>query len=65
MYFDSLQAVLAMEGHGVYVWAAYLVGIAVIAMAVIIPMRRSKVLLLQLSAEHKRAQFDNSDRGGN
>ena len=64
MYFDSLQAVLEMDGHGIYVWAAYLVGIAVIAMAVIIPMRRRKALLLQLSAEQKRAQFDNRDRGG-
>ena len=64
MYFDSLQAVLEMDGHGIYVWAAYLVGIAVIAMAVIIPMRRRKALLLQLSAEHKRAQFDHRDRGG-
>lgn len=64
MYFDSLQAALEMDGHGAYVWAAYLVGIAVIAIALIVPMRRRKALLLQLSAEQKRNQVDNRARGG-
>lgn len=65
MYFDSLQAVLEMDGHGAYVWAAYLVGIVVIAIALIVPMRRRKALLLQLSAEQKRTQVDDLARGDN
>jgi len=63
MYFDSLQALLVMEGHGVYVWTAYAVSIAVIAVALIVPMRRRKTFLLQLSAERKRAQPGNTTRG--
>lgn len=63
MYFDSLQALLVMDGHGAYVWTAYAVSIAVIAVALIAPMRRRKAFLLQLSAERKRAQPGNSTRG--
>jgi heme exporter protein D len=59
MYFDSLQALLEMDGHGAYVWGAYIVSIAVIALALILPMRRRKTFLLQLSAERKRAQPGN------
>lgn len=64
MYFDSLQALLEMDGHGAYVWSAYLLSIAVIAIALIVPVRRRKALLLQLSAELKRAQVDNRTTGG-
>lgn len=56
MYFDDLEAVLTMGGHGSYVWAAYLVTLAVIALALIIPVRRRKRFLLQLAAELKRTQ---------
>jgi heme exporter protein D len=62
MYFDSLQALLVMDGHGAYVWTAYIVSIAVIAVALIMPMRRRKAFLLQLSAERKRAQPGNTTR---
>lgn len=56
MYFDSLPALLTMEGHGVYVWTAYLVSTAVVAALLIAPLRRRKRLLRQLARELKRAQ---------
>ena len=56
MYFDSLQSVLFMDGHGVYVWAAYLVTLLVIVAVLSVPVRRSKRLLGQLAAETRRAQ---------
>lgn len=65
MYFDSLQALLVMDGHGAYVWTAYAVSIAVIAVALLVPMRRRKTFLLQLSAERKRAQPGNAAGGSN
>jgi heme exporter protein D len=63
MYFDSFQALLVMDGHGAYVWTAYAVSIAVIAVALIVPVRRRKAFLLQLSAELKRAQPGETTRG--
>ena len=56
MYFDSLQSVLFMEGHGIYVWAAYLVTLLVIIAVLSIPVRRRKRLLGQLAAEARRAK---------
>jgi heme exporter protein D len=56
MYFDSLNAVLTMGGHGAYVWSVYLLTAIVIAGALIVPVRRSKRVLRQLAAEQKRTQ---------
>jgi len=56
MYFDSLQALLHMEGHGIYVWMAYLVTVAVITVVLIVPLRSRRQFLLQLAAEARRAQ---------
>jgi heme exporter protein D len=56
MYFEDLHGLVTMEGHGVYVWTAYLVTIVVIAAALIGPLLRRKRLLKQLAAELKRTQ---------
>ena len=37
MYFDSLEALLAMEGHGPYVWAAYGITLLVLALVLSAP----------------------------
>jgi heme exporter protein D len=56
MYFDSLQALLTMDGHGGYVWAAYLIAAAVILGILVTPIRRRKRILMQLAGELKRSQ---------
>ncbi|MDE0952833.1 MAG: heme exporter protein CcmD [Halioglobus sp.] len=56
MYFDSLHALLTMDGHGVYVWVVYLVALAIIALLVVAPVRRRKQVLQQLVAELNRVQ---------
>jgi heme exporter protein D len=56
MYFDNLHALLTMEGHGFYVWSAYLVTIIVIAIALITPVRRRKRFLQHLAVELKRSE---------
>jgi len=55
MYFDNFHALLLMDGHGVYVWTAYLVTVLVIVAMLAVPARRRRRLLLQLAAEQKRA----------
>jgi len=55
MYFDSLQALLAMDGHGAFVWSAYLVAAVVVALLVVIPGRRRRRILRELEGELKRA----------
>ena len=56
MYFDSFQALLTMNGHGIYVWPAYLITIVVIMAVLIAPVRRRNRLLGQLAAELRRAK---------
>lgn len=65
MYFDSFQALLTMNGHGIYVWPAYLVTIVVITALLIAPTRRRSRVLRQLAGELKRAQsaFDSGAKG--
>ncbi len=55
MYFHSLQAMLAMDGHGAFVWSAYLVAAIVVALMVVVPGRRQRRILRELGGELKRA----------
>jgi heme exporter protein D len=54
MYFDSLSAVLTMDGHGAYVWSAYAISLLVLALLVRAPLRRQRSFLRQLAGEQKR-----------
>jgi heme exporter protein D len=56
MYFDSVGAMLAMDGHGVYVWSAYFIAIAVVVALLLAPGRRRRKFLRNLSGELKRQQ---------
>ena len=55
MYFDSLQALLEMDGHGMFVWPAYLVTVLVVTWILVAPLRRRQRLLRQLSGDMRRA----------
>ena len=54
MYFDSISAALAMDGHGVFVWSAYLITTIAIASILVIPRRRERKFLKQLAGELRR-----------
>ena len=56
MYFDSLEAAIQMEGHGVFVWAAYVITVAVLALILAAPRRRARRALRQAAAHARRTQ---------
>ena len=56
MYFQSLEALLYMDGHGPFVWSAYLISALVIAVILVSPGRRRRRFLRQLAGEVKRQQ---------
>lgn len=64
MYFDSLSAALQMDGHGIYVWSAYAITAVVLAIVLILPLRREKAFIRQLQGTLKRQQRDKSDASG-
>jgi heme exporter protein D len=54
MYFDSLQAALAMDGHGAYVWSAYGITVVVLAIIFLRPLLARRRLLRELRLEQRR-----------
>lgn len=54
MYFDSLDAVLTMGGHGAFVWTAYGVTAVVVALVLLLPARRRRRLLREVAAQLDR-----------
>lgn len=55
MYFESLAAALQMDGHGAFVWSAYLITLGVIAFILYAPKRREKRFLRQLEGQIRRS----------
>ncbi|WP_226667198.1 heme exporter protein CcmD [Microbulbifer aggregans] len=49
--FDSLAAFLAMNGHGPYVWAAYLVAVAVLVALAVTPAMRQRRMVREFSRQ--------------
>ena len=65
VYFDSVAAAIAMDGHGVFVWSAYLIACVAIALLLILPRRRERKLLRQLAGDLRRQQvLEESPTGG-
>lgn len=54
MYFESLSAALAMDGHGAFVWSAYAITAVVLLGMLIAPWRRQRRTLRQLAGQLKR-----------
>ena len=56
MYFDSVGAAIAMDGHGAFVWSAYGICLLVLVLTLLAPRRRQQKFLRQLAGEQKRQQ---------
>jgi heme exporter protein D len=56
MYFESLSAVLQMDGHGAYVWSAYAISLLVLALLMTLPLRRRRRVMREVRGEVRRAQ---------
>ncbi|HEY7776846.1 MAG TPA: heme exporter protein CcmD [Kineobactrum sp.] len=54
MYFESFSAVLQMDGHGGFVWSAYLITLLVIVYILYAPRRRERRFLRQLEGQVRR-----------
>jgi heme exporter protein D len=54
MYFDSLQSLLYMDGHGAFVWGAYTITLLVVGAMLMLPRRRETRLLRQLAGDIRR-----------
>ena len=55
-YFDTLAAALSMDGHGAYVWPAYLIATMALASIVILPRIKERKVIARIAGELKRQQ---------
>lgn len=53
MYFDSWSGFLAMEGHGLYVWSAYIVAMLVIAYNLVAPLLAKRLVVAQVRRQER------------
>ncbi len=60
MYFDSFSALLAMDGHGPFVWAAYGITTFVLVSLVVNPLLRKRRFMIQQRMQIRREQASNS-----
>ncbi len=56
--FDSVSDLLAMAGHGPYVWAAYGITLVSLLYLVITPLRRRRSLLAALRRQQRMNRAD-------
>lgn len=54
MYFDSFSDLIAMDGHGPYVWACYSIALVVISFNVISPLLRKKQFIQEQARRLRR-----------
>ena len=64
MYFESFEALLAMGGHGLYVWSAYGIAIAVLLWNQLVVKVSKKALLDQwrMTSERRQIIEENKDQ---
>lgn len=63
MYFDSLQALITMDGHGAYVWAAYGVTLSVLVLLFLLPYLKHQRLRVELRQRIARRRQDKLNTG--
>lgn len=56
MQFESLQAFIAMGGHGVFVWSVYGITVLVLSLLLLAPLRKNRRFFLQQMMLLKRQQ---------
>jgi heme exporter protein D len=58
MYFDSLQQLIFMDGHGIYVWSAFIISLTVMLGLVIKPLWQKKQELKNIQLHIKLQQVN-------
>lgn len=54
MYFENLSQLIAMDGHGPYVWAVYVMALIMVLWLVISPLRIKRRFFIEEKARLRR-----------
>jgi heme exporter protein D len=63
VYFENFSSVLAMDGHGGFVWSAYAVTAIVIVLLIALPVRRRRRQVATLADQLRRDNPGAGSRG--
>lgn len=63
MYFESVQAMLEMDGHGMFVWSAYAVTAVVLVAMVVAPLKRRRRLIREIGNAVRREEVQRPGQG--
>ena len=61
MYFDSLQQLIFMDGHGIYVWSAFIISLTVMLGLVVKPLCQKKQEFKNIQLHIKLQQVNQAD----
>lgn len=66
MYFASVQDLLTMDGHGIYVWSAVIISLLVLGWLVVAPMLSRRALLKEVARDilRERARQSSTNTQG-
>ena len=53
MYFDSLQQLMSMNGHGVFVWSAFTISAVVMIGLIVIPLKQKQAAMRNIELQIK------------
>jgi heme exporter protein D len=53
MYFDSLQQLIWMNGHGVYVWSSFAISAVVMIGLIVTPLRQKQAAIKNIELQIK------------
>ena len=53
MYFDSLQQLMSMNGHGVFVWSSFAISAVVMIGLIVIPLKQKQAAMRNIELQIK------------
>ena len=56
MQFESFSALMAMDGHGIFVWPVYAIALVVLLALAISPLRKKRRFFVEESMRQRRQQ---------
>ena len=65
MYFASFQDLLAMDGHGIYVWSAVILSLLVLVWLIVVPLLSRRALLKDIARDVLRERARQSSSKNN
>ena len=64
MYFDSWTELLAMDGHGIYVWSAYTIALLVIMYNLVAPLLAKQQVVALIRRQERLTKSRKTEKRG-